>query len=132
VCGLALSCWNNSLCLSITCMRWCWRILSLYLTPVKLPGTCTSSALLSFEIAAHIMTLPDLHIMVLIDDVNIWTINKRIKWSYNKYINGYIYIYIHGYVIHLHVHFIEILIPLNINAHEYAYIANENITHGIY
>ena len=52
VCGLALSCWNNSLCRSITCMRWVWRMSSLYLTAVKL------SVLRSFEIAAHIMTLP--------------------------------------------------------------------------
>jgi hypothetical protein len=58
VCGLALSCWNNSLCRSITCMRWGWRISSLYLTAVKFSGTCTMSVLWSFEIAAHIMTLP--------------------------------------------------------------------------
>ena len=57
VCDLALSCWNNFLCWSITCMKWGWRISSLYLTAVKLPWRCTSSALLSFEIAAHIMTL---------------------------------------------------------------------------
>ena len=39
-------------------MRWGWRILSLYLTAIKLPGTCTRSVLRSFEIAAHIMSLP--------------------------------------------------------------------------
>jgi hypothetical protein len=37
-----------------------WRISPLYLTAVKLPGTCTRSVLRSFEIAAHIMTLPPL------------------------------------------------------------------------
>jgi hypothetical protein len=41
LCGLALSCWNNPLCRSITCVKWGWRISSLYLTAVKLPGTCT-------------------------------------------------------------------------------------------
>ena len=55
---LALSCWNNSLCRSITCMRWGWRTSSLYRTAVKFPGTCTMSALRSFEIASHIMILP--------------------------------------------------------------------------
>ena len=58
LCGLALACWNNSLCRSITCMRWGWRISSLYLTVVTLPGTCTRSVLRSFEIVAHTMTLP--------------------------------------------------------------------------
>jgi hypothetical protein len=58
VCGLALSCWNNSLCRSITCMRWGWRISSLYLIAVTLPGTCTRSVLRSFVIPTHIMTLP--------------------------------------------------------------------------
>jgi hypothetical protein len=58
MCGLALSCWNNSLCRSITCMRWGWKIASLYLTAVKFPGTCTRSVLRSFERAAHIMILP--------------------------------------------------------------------------
>jgi hypothetical protein len=30
----------------------------MYLTAVKMPGTCTRSGLRSFDIAAHIMTLP--------------------------------------------------------------------------
>ena len=47
-----------SLCRSITCIRWGWIISSLYLTAVKLPGTCTMAVLWSFEIATHTMTLP--------------------------------------------------------------------------
>ena len=57
MCGIVLSCWDNCLCRSITSMRWSWRISSLYLTAVKLHGTCTRSVVRSFEIAAHIMTL---------------------------------------------------------------------------
>jgi hypothetical protein len=53
-----LSCWNKSFWGSITCMRWGWKILSLYLTAVKMHGTCTRFVLWSFEIAVHIMTLP--------------------------------------------------------------------------
>ena len=58
MCGLALSSWNNYLCRSIACRSWGWKISSLYLTAVKLPGKCTRSVLRSFEIAAHLMTLP--------------------------------------------------------------------------
>jgi hypothetical protein len=39
-------------------MRWSWRISFLYLATVKLSGTYTRFVLRSFEIAAHIMTLP--------------------------------------------------------------------------
>jgi hypothetical protein len=39
-------------------MRCSWRISSLYLTAVKLNGTCTRSIVQSFEIVDHIMTLP--------------------------------------------------------------------------
>ena len=49
VCDLALSCWNNLLCRSITCMRLEWRISSLYITAVKFPRTGASPVLLSFE-----------------------------------------------------------------------------------
>jgi hypothetical protein len=39
-------------------MRWGWIISSLYLTAVKLPGSCTKSIYRSFDIVGHIMTLP--------------------------------------------------------------------------
>ena len=38
VCGLASSCWNNSLCRSITCMMWAWRIRLYTLLPLNFPG----------------------------------------------------------------------------------------------
>ena len=41
-------------------MRWGWIISCLYLTAIKFSGTCTRSVLRSFDIAAHIITLPPL------------------------------------------------------------------------
>ena len=53
VVDLVLSCLNNSLIRSISCMRWGWRISSLYLTVVKLPRTCTRFVLRSFDTSWH-------------------------------------------------------------------------------
>jgi hypothetical protein len=54
-----------------------WRISPLYLTAAKLPGTCTRSILRSFEIAAHIMTLPPLKLATS------WTQEKE-KHSFRR------------------------------------------------